>query len=171
MTTMIATWGVLTVLAVLVKAFVTLGPLAAAALTSPLEPEHIAFVVAWTAFMLFFEGYRGFQRSFSPRVVARAFWLGAERRPLDILLAPAFCIGLYRAPKSLLVVTWSVTIGVTLLVMAVGKLSQPWRGLIDIGVIAGLGWGAVWVIILFVRGLVRPSGRTEGARVPGGVAQ
>lgn len=166
MTTIIATWGVLTVLAVLANALVKLGPLAAAALAEPLGPGHIAFGVAWTAFMLFYEGYRGFQRSFSPRVVARAFWLGAERRPLDILLAPAFCIGLYRAPRSLMIVVWSVLVGVTLLVIAVGKLPQPWRGLVDIGVLAGLGWGALWVIILFVRGLVRPEGRTDGARVP-----
>lgn len=164
---LITLWGFATVMALLVNAFVTLGPIAAEAFDMPLGAHHVAFLVGWCAFMLFFEGYRGFQRSFSPRVVARAFWLGREARPLDILLAPAFCMGLYRAPRRIWVTAWSVLIGVVLLVILVGELAQPWRGLVDIGVLAGLGWGAISMLALLVNGFAHPARRFEGAHVVG----
>jgi hypothetical protein len=36
------------------------------------------------------------------------------------------------------------------LVLLVGMLPQPWRGIVDAGVVVGLGWGIVALAVEFV---------------------
>ncbi len=112
------------------------------------SPWQLGLFVAWVAFQLYAEGYKGFQRSFCPRVVSRAFHLAGLPRPPwhHAVLAPVFALALFHASRRQLLRSWALVLGISLLVWAVRHLEQPWRGLVDGGVVAGLLWGliALW---------------------------
>jgi len=147
MGTWAALWGVTGVSLVLGWAIARLSVVAWYAVAAPLAPHHWAALVAVIAAMAFLEGYRGFQRGFSPRVAARARHLSLHPTPLRAALAPLFCIGYFGAPRGRRIASIAVTAGIMVLVAAVRRLDQPWRGIIDAGVVVGLAWGlaSVWI--------------------------
>ncbi len=142
-------WALLGVSLLLGQASVRLGlialePWQRGGLTLPQR----AFFVVWVLFQAYAEGYRGFQRSFCPRVVSRAFHLAEQPDPplLHVVLAPFHALALFHASRRQLARSWGLIAGIAVLVIAVRQLDQPWRGLIDGGVVIGLLWGlgAVW---------------------------
>lgn len=104
-------------------------------------------LVAWVGFMLVSEGYRGFQLKFSPRVATRMWYLYQHGRTLDLWLAPLYCIGYYGAPRRRIISSWLLTIGVALIIIVVSQFTQPWRGIIDCGVVLGLLYGLISVYV------------------------
>src|SRR6188768_57566 len=104
-------WGIVGVIALLGKAIYQLVPVALHAFDHPLGLVHWITLVAWVAFMAYSEGYRAFHQAFSPRVVVRARYLAAHRRPLFVALAPLYCMGLMHATKKRLIVSWCVVVG------------------------------------------------------------
>jgi hypothetical protein len=148
-------WGFGGVLALLGRGLGRLIPVAAEALTSNLTAGHWAFLAVWLLFMGYTEGYRGFHQRFAPRVASRALWLAHHPRPLHLLLAPFFCTGLFHANRRRLITSWSLVIGIPLLVIVVRALPSPWRGLVDAGVVLGLGWGWASTLIYSVLGAIR----------------
>jgi hypothetical protein len=102
-----------------------------------------ALYLGWVVFNAYAEGYRGFQRSFSPRVVARAIHLAHHPRPSHVLLAPLFCMALFHAKRKNLILAWGLTSAIVVVIVAVRQLPQPWRGIVDGGVVVGLVWGAL----------------------------
>jgi len=150
----ILSWGVGGVALLLLQAIVRMTPIALEPFSrGGLSPFEIATYGAWVAVSLYSEGYRGFQRAFVPRVVARAAYLTRAPRPLYAALAPAFSMALIHARPRRLVVSWLVVGLITLAVVVVRQLPYPWRGIIDGGVVVGLGWGLVCLCIAFVRAL------------------
>jgi hypothetical protein len=162
-------WGVLGVVALLAQAVWRMVPLA-------LEPfQHhtlgaveIGVYVAWVAFSLYAEGYRAFHLRFSPRVVARAVHLARHPRALHVIFAPAFCMGLLHATRRRLIVAWVSVIAIVGLVITVRSFPQPWRGIIDGGVVAALLWGIASIFyflgkVLAGRELVFPNDVPEDA--------
>src|SRR5687768_4998838 len=125
----------------LVQAIYRLVPYALDALAHALGPLELAGLVTWVAFNAYSEGYRGFHKMFSPRVIARARALDADPRPLFVALAPLYCMGLIHATKRRLIVSWTLTLGIVAIVVIVRMVEQPWRGIIDAGVVVGLAWG------------------------------
>lgn len=148
-----AAWGLAGACGLLVKAIWSLAPLAAEALGAGLAPWQWAAGVAWAALLGYLEGYRGFQRGFSPRVVARAFHLTRQPRALDVALAPLFCMGLIRATRRRLITSWLLVAMIAALVAGVRHVPQPYRGLIDAGVVAALAWGLAAISVFTVRAL------------------
>jgi hypothetical protein len=147
-----AVWGVLGAAGLLLRAIWGLTPVAVEALTRhPLGAGQWLFAVGGAAFFGFFEGYKGFQRGFSPRVVARALHLAGEPRPLHVLLAPLFCMGLFHASRRRLVASWVLLLAVTGAVLAMRLVPQPARGIVDLGVVVGLGWGLVALLVFAAR--------------------
>lgn len=146
----IATWAMLGVVAVLVSAILRLTPLAIEPLTTGMTPLQWALYVGWSLFNLYAEGYKGFQKAFVPRAVARAFYVARYPRPLHVVLAPLFCMGLFFATRKRLILSWGLVIGVTTLVTLVRGLAQPWRGIVDAGVVLGLTYGTVALMAAFV---------------------
>ncbi len=136
-------WGLSGVLLLLGSAVARLTPRALEALSMELTGLHWALTVPWVAFMAWSEGHRGFHQSFSPRVVARAWALSLRPRALHVLLAPVFCMGFFHGTRRRMLVSWLLTCAIVLLVLAVRLLPQPWRGLLDLGVVIGLSWGMV----------------------------
>ena len=151
---LIATWGVLGVCALLFRAVWRLSTLALEPLRDGgLGPIHVVVYVVWIGFSIWSEGYRGFQKRVSPRVVARALYLAKHPRPLWVALAPAFCMTLFHATRRGLLTAWGVLVMVVTLVVIVGRIPQPWRGIIDAGVVIGLVWGIVAILWFFARAL------------------
>ncbi len=97
------------------------------------------------------EGYKAFQLQVAPRVVARAAHLAAHPKPLHVIFAPLFCMALFHASRKRLVISWLVYAGIIAIVIAVRQLSQPWRGIVDAGVVVGLSWGIVAIVATFIR--------------------
>ncbi len=138
-----ALWGLAGVSLLLGSAVYRLSPLAAGAFSCDLLWYHWAALALVVLFMAYAEGYRGFQQRFSPRVAARAKYLKEHPRFLHVLLAPFFCMGYFHATKRRQITSISLTAGIIILILLVRLLSQPWRGIIDAGVVIGLVWGLV----------------------------
>lgn len=139
-----AVWGLLGAAALLLNAVVRLAPVALEAFAAyRLDAWQWLLALGGVAFMGYFEGYRGFQQGFSPRVVVRALHLARNPRPLHVILAPLFCMGLIHASRRRLVASWVLLVSIVAIVLVVRRLPQPYRGIIDVGVVFGLGWGLV----------------------------
>lgn len=146
-----AVWGVAGFVGLILSAVARLLPPAVEALTGPLHAGQWASVVGMTLFMLYSEGYRGFQRQFAPRFASRSRFLREHARAVDVLLAPVFCIGYYHACWPRLLAVWGLTAGIVGLVLLVHRLPAPWRGLVDVAVVCGLAWGLVSTLVCVVR--------------------
>lgn len=75
-------------------------------------------------------------------------------------------MGLMHATKKRKIVSWSVTIGVAAIVAAVKKLPYPYRNIIDAGVVAGLTWGSLSIVFLYVKSWLTGSPPAEDAALP-----
>lgn len=146
-------WGILGVLALLSQALWRLYPLAWQAIDDGLTGLQWALLVGWVVMMAHAEGYRGFHRKFSPRVVARAMWLRDNPRPLFVAFAPLFCMNLFHASKRGRWTSRLVVLGIIGLIVAVRSLSQPWRGIVDAGVVVGLTIGVGSILYYLARAL------------------
>lgn len=148
---LIAAWAIVGVVAVLGSAVLRLLPNALA----PLGPDlpiwaALGYLVS-VVFMAYSEGYRGFQLAYSPRVVARAYAVASDGRPHLALLAPLVAMGLIHATRKRLIVSWTLVSGIVVLVILVRQLAQPWRGIVDAGVVVGLAWGIVAILVYWRR--------------------
>lgn len=52
------------------------------------------------------------------------------------------------------IVSWSVSLGVAGIVAAVKRLAAPWRNIVDAGVVVGLSWGALSILVLYIQAWV-----------------
>jgi len=149
---LIAAWGVFGVGLLLLQALVRLTPIALEPLRAgSLTALQAGTYAGWVLVSLYSEGYRGFQKAFVPRTVARAFHLARQPFSLLSLIAPAFCMGLVHARRRRLVTSWSVVALITLAVILVRRLPPPWRGIVDGGVVVGLLYGLVALGVTFTR--------------------
>lgn len=147
-------WGIGGVLVILGAALYRLTPIALVPINDgSLTTFHWVIIVLWSLFNAHAEGYKGFQQRFSPRTVARAVYLGQHPTPLRVALAPLFCMGFFHATKRVLIAAWGVLIAVLVLVAIIRSLDQPWRGIVDVGVVIGLGWGTISLLVFFVAAL------------------
>lgn len=147
-------WGLVGVLALFARALLRLSPYAWEPIADgSLTPLHIALYVAWVAFNAYSEGYRAFQKAFCPRVVGRAYHLAQHPRPLHALLAPLYCLSLFHANRRGLTVAWVMLAVIALLIWLLRITPQPWRGIIDGGVVVALAWGMLAMIVMAAQAL------------------
>lgn len=146
-----ALWGLGTIFLLLTSAVYRLGKLGIEAFAYPFTWLHWATLVLTLVIMAYSEGYRGFQRGFSPRVAARARYLQEHPKPLHLLLAPLYCMGFIHATRRRRLTTLILTSAIIVLIILVRLLPQPWRGIVDLGVVVGLGWGTISLLIYSVR--------------------
>jgi len=149
-----AVWGVTGVVLLLGYAIMRLIPITLAAFSIKLFWYHWLVLVLNTGLMAYLEGYRGFQKGFSPRVAARARYLKENPRLLHALLGPLFCIGYFHATRRLKIAMLALTMGIIILIFLVHFLDQPWRGLVDAGVIVGLSWGVISLVLFSIRAII-----------------
>lgn len=142
-----AIWGVAGVTVLLLSAILRLAPRAQEALSGDLSILQWIAVVVWGVFMLHAEGYRGFQKKFSPRTAARVRYLKKNPTWIRVVLAPLFCMGYFYASKKTKIVAYAMTFGIIILIVLVNFLEQPWRGIVDFGVVLGLSYGLISFLI------------------------
>ncbi|MEM1058691.1 MAG: hypothetical protein AAGK14_05540 [Verrucomicrobiota bacterium] len=137
------TWALAGILTILLVPIYRLSLIAWDAFFYKLMWWHWAATLAWLLFMIYAEGWRGFHRAWAPRTAARAHFLLHHPTPLRVALAPLFCMCFFEASRKRKIVAWVLTGFIIALVLIVGVLPQPWRGLIDLGVVVGLSMGVV----------------------------
>ena len=138
-----AIWGLTGVLVLLASATLRLWPKAVDAFSYPFAWYHWAALASIVTGMAYAEGYKGFQKAFSPRTAARARYLRQNPRIVHVVFAPFFCMGYFHATKRRKITSISLTLGIIALIIFVYLVPQPWRGIIDAGVVVGLVWGIV----------------------------
>jgi len=153
--TLAAIWGLAGILALLFSATFRLWPLAVEAFSYPLFWYHRIALVVIALGMAYVEGYKGFQMAFSPRTAARARYLRYNPRIVYVALAPFFCMGYFHATKRRKITSISLTLGIITLIILLRFVAQPWRGIIDFGVVIGLAWGIVSLLAFSVQAFGR----------------
>jgi hypothetical protein len=146
-----AIWGLAGVLALLISACIRLWPKAVDAFSHPFAWYHWASLVVFVLGMAYAEGYKGFQKAFSPRTAARARHVRENPIIGHVILAPFFCMGYFHATKRRKITSVSLTLGIIVLIVLVSFVPQPWRGIIDAGVVVGLVWGIVSLILFSIQ--------------------
>lgn len=164
-----AFWGGIGVVAILAYAIWRITPHAWQAIEGGMNIWQWLILGANVVFMAWSEGYRGFQMRFSPRVAARALYLQRNPGMLTGLLAPLFVIGYFQADRRSLWLAWVGTLAIVVLVLLVHQLQQPWRGILDAGVVVGLSWGLASFLVSLQRTFAtgqyqRDVGLPEGAQ-------
>jgi hypothetical protein len=144
-------WGITGVILLLVSAIVRLTPRVLELGDLPLSGLQWLLLVLFVAFMLYSEGWKGFHLNFAPRVVARASGLRSAPQPLLVLLAPLVCMGYLHATRKRQLISLLLTSAIIALVLVVRLLPQPWRGIIDAGVVLGLGFGTLSIVWHWLR--------------------
>ena len=160
-----ALWGVFGWLTLLSQAVYRLTALALEAVDHGMSGLEWGLFVFSIVFMSYSEGYKGFHLQVAPRVVARAIYLARSGRLYERLLAPLFCMSLFRATRKRLIISWCLYASIITVVILVRMLEQPWRGIVDAGVVVGLALGTASVLYHYVRAA---SGRPlASSEVPG----
>jgi hypothetical protein len=147
MAVLITLWAVIGISTLLGQAMFRLTPLAWQAWNQSLTLFQRGLFAFTVVFFAYAEGYRGFQKRFSPRVVKRAYYLGQNPSLWRVVFAPFFAMSLFGSTQRQQRVSWSLVVGITCLVILVRQLPQPWRGIVDAGVVVGLGWGLASVYV------------------------
>jgi hypothetical protein len=150
-------WGLAGFLGLITSAMIRLTPMAADAFRVDLHPIHWVVLSGWTLFMVYSEAYRGFHRAFAPRFGARMRHLFRHPCLFHVALAPAYGMCLIHATTKRKCIAWGMIAGIVMLVVLVRQVSQPWRGIIDFGVVLGLALGGLSTIYFTIRALVDAS--------------
>lgn len=146
-------WAIIGVSTLLLSPIIRLSGRGLEALGMELSVIQWVSLIVFALFMVYTEGIRGFQKKFSPRTAARIRLLRSEPTILRVVLAPVFAMGFFQSNKKTRIVVWVIFIMVLCLILLVSFLPQPWRGIIDIGVVLGLSWGVASFWIFTIKAL------------------
>ncbi len=116
--------------------------------------------------MAYAEGYKGFHLAFAPRVVARARYLAQHPKAHHLLLAPLFCMCFFYTTRRRQLISIGLTCMVLGFVFIARELPQPWRGILDAGVVVGLGLGIISIVYFLISALGQPEQSAALAEVP-----
>lgn len=150
-----ALWGFAGIFLLLSSAIYRLTPMALDIPFAEIGLFHWVVLVVWVLVMAYSEGYKGFQKNFSPRVAARIRYLRHHPTLVRLLLAPVFCMGFFYTTRKRKIVAFSLTTGIILLIILVHYIPQPWRGIIDAGVVVGLTWGLASMTLYTIQAMIR----------------
>lgn len=154
-------WAVVGILGLLAQAQLRLGKIAWEAVVSGgLTQSQALTCLSWVMLNAYLEGYRGFHRRFVPRVVARANHLATVPDAFPRWLGPIYAMAYVRAAPRAQYAAWGVTAAVLIAIFFVRQIDQPWRGIIDAGVVVGLLIGSVSLVLAAAQCLL---GKTPSA--------
>ncbi len=140
-------WAVIGVVVMLAYAVYRLSHFALEAIYLEMTALQWLLLVANCGFMAYSEGYKGFQLSFSPRFAARVKYIKDRGRGIELLLSPFFCFGYFGTTKAKQIVALVLTVLLVTIVSFMRYVPQPWRGIIDAGVVVGLSWGIISLLV------------------------
>ena len=125
-------------------------------LQMPLNWMHWSVFIGFTGFMAHSEGYKGFQKSFSPRFAARTKYLLTNSTLTQCIFAPFFSMGYFHAPAKRVIASATLTIMIIVFIFLFRYIPQPWKGLLDAGVVIGLIWGMISTIFFCTKAISNP---------------
>ena len=134
-------WGIAGVLLLLLFAVYRLAPMALELTERELTAGQWLALGFSIINMAYAEGYKGFHRAFAPRVVVRALYLKNHAKQLHVILAPLFCMGYIHATRRRQLVSIGLTLAIICFIFLARTLPQPWKGILDAGVVVGLSLG------------------------------
>ncbi len=144
-------WAIFGLFVLLIFASWRLSAYTIESFTMPLDWLHWLVFIGWAIFMALSEGYQGFQLKFSPRFAARCKYLLSNATWLQTFLAPLFCMAYFHAPKKRVIATFALTIMIIAFIFVFRFVPQPWKGLLDFGVVLGLIWGLFSTIYYLIK--------------------
>ena len=154
-------WGVGGVLLLLLFAIYRLAPMAYALQDEIMSFFHWPLLLLSVTYMAYAEGFKGFHLGFAPRVVKRALYLRQNPKVSHVVFATLFCMGYIHATKRRKISSLGLTGLIVCFVIAVRLLPQPWRGILDAGVVTGLTIGCFSIMyFVFLSG-----GRSESISI------
>jgi len=159
-------WGVGGVLLLLSFAIFRLTPMALELVGLPLSAWHYLALCFSIVLMAYSEGYKGFHLAFAPRVVMRAHYLAQNPRTSHVLLAPIFCMGFIHATRRRRLVSLSLSLMILGFIMTARLLPQPWRGILDAGVVTGLSLGNLSILYFLAMLKNNPKAINVATEVP-----
>jgi hypothetical protein len=62
-------------------------------------------------------------------------------------------MGFFHATHRRMITSYTLTGGIVVLIILVRMTPQPWRGIIDLGVVLGLVWGMLAIVLFAIRAL------------------
>lgn len=127
---------------------------------------HWAALIFSILYMAYAEGYKGFHQGFAPRVVIRAKYLGQNPRVAHVLFAPIFCMGYIYATRRRKLLSYGLSAMIVCFVLIARMLPQPWRGIVDAGVVTGLAIGIGSILYFLVLVTLKPERLLVSAEVP-----
>jgi len=146
-------WGLVGFSLMMLEAIIRLSSHVSDGLTDP-EGSTLLLYALSAGGMMYLEGYRGFQKRFSPRFAQRAMHIRAEPTLARVLGAPLYCMALFDAPRRRVIASWMLVAMIVILIVVVRQLEEPWRGTVDAGVVAGLSYGLTATLYFTLRALL-----------------
>jgi len=119
------------------------------------EIWHWFVLGGWLVFMGYSEGYKGFQKAFSPRAAARTRVVRDRPTWLRVLFAPLFIMCFFDATKKRLIIAYVLTAMIIGFILLFRLIGQPLKGILDAGVVFGLSWGLVSYFYFLVPALTK----------------
>jgi hypothetical protein len=107
----------------------------------PLRLYHWLVLAVVLVFFTYLKGYRAFQRRLSRRVVERALSLKDDPGIARVILAPAYCMGFFGVDSRMQRAMVGLTAGMICFVFIIRLIPQPWRGIVDLGLVLAFAWG------------------------------
>jgi len=104
---------------------------------------HWVSFAAIAFFFLYVKGYRAFHKGLSRRVVVRARHIKAEPGTARVLLAPLYCMGFFGSGLRTGLMMTGLTAAMVGFIFLVRLLQQPWRGIVDLGLVGAFAWGFI----------------------------
>ena len=148
-------WGVGGVLILLLFAIYRLAPMALALEGASMKITHWACLAFSISYMAYAEGIKGFHQGFAPRLVKRALYLKQNPNISHVIFAPFFCMGYFYATKKRQITSLGLTGLIVCFVILVRLISQPWRGILDAGVVTGLTIGCGSILYFLYLSTIR----------------
>ena len=136
-----AAWGIAGFFILLGNAIFHLAIISLEAMQYELSPLQWLILFLNVIFMAYSEGYRGFQKNYAPRLAARAKYLAQRGSLVERIFAPLFCMTFFNATKKRLVISYVLLLMILIFIFVFKIIPQPWRGILDAGVVVGLVWG------------------------------
>ncbi len=149
-----AIWGFSGVFTLIAFAVWRLTPVATESLNYSLTLIQWLTLISNILYMAYAEGYKGFQLAFAPRVAARSLYLAENPTPLRLILAPLFVAGYFHATRHRIITSYALTMMIICLVILIRFLDQPWRGIVDAGVVIGLIWGLISMVYFITLAII-----------------
>jgi hypothetical protein len=151
---------------ILAEAIRGLARVAAQALHSALSIEQWGALLLLSAILGYVECYRGFIRSFNPRVVKRGFELARSPTVTNVILAPLIAMSLFRDEPARVKRAWGLVVMIVAMALGARHLPSIWRSILDVAVVLALTGGLVGLCFAWLRAVRRELGDSRIRDLP-----